>query len=266
MWAAPHAQLTGTDTDTDTDRPEPDWPLEPNTAPTEQHPYPATTAPTPATRSVPLGTLAGFRLAAACRAQAIERILAVLESVSRSPGGLLPARVAEETGLSLSTVLRLMQSLEDDEVLHRSSGSSNYQVGSRLIGIVDRSTRSFDSRIAAVPLLERLRDSSGGETSSLHVRSGNQRVCVAGRVRAVARNLRVGRSCGRASRRSSAHDPSRALRRVGTRRSRGSPRRVYPQWGPGESGPISVSGPIARSTADAVPGVLERLQQRRRHV
>jgi ribonuclease R len=56
LWAALRAQLTGTDHD----QPEPDWPLEPDTAPTEQHPHPATTAPAPGTHRVPLGTLTGL--------------------------------------------------------------------------------------------------------------------------------------------------------------------------------------------------------------
>ena len=111
--------------------------------------------------------------------QALERIMAILESVSRSPSGVPPVRVAEETGLSLSTVVRLMQSLHDDEVLLRSNATGQYRIGPRLIGIVGRSTRSFDARAAAAPILEQLRDVSGGETASLHVRSGTQRICVA---------------------------------------------------------------------------------------
>lgn len=111
--------------------------------------------------------------------QALERILAILESVSRYPNGVLPTRVAEECGLSLSTIVRLMQSLQDEEVLIRTGTAGEYRVGPRLIGVVGRATRSFDVRAAAVPILEQLRDRSGGETASLHVREGLQRVCAA---------------------------------------------------------------------------------------
>lgn len=111
--------------------------------------------------------------------QALERILAVLEVASRYPNGVLPSRVAEETNLSLSTVVRLMQSLHDDDVLLRSAETGQYRIGSRLIGLVARSTRSFDVRAAAEPVLQQLRDTSGGETAALHIRSGPRRICLA---------------------------------------------------------------------------------------
>lgn len=111
--------------------------------------------------------------------QALERILAIVDSVSRAPSGVQPARVAEESGLSLSTVVRLMQSLHDEGVLLRSATTGQYRIGPRLISVVGRATHSFDVRAAAAPVLEQLRDTSGGETASLHVRSGNQRICIA---------------------------------------------------------------------------------------
>ncbi len=111
--------------------------------------------------------------------QALERILAVVDSVSRVPNGVSPARVAEETDLSLSTVIRLLQSLCEEEVLVRSGTTGQYRVGPRLIRVVGRSTHSFDVRAAAAPILDQLRDTSGGETASLHVRSGHQRLCIA---------------------------------------------------------------------------------------
>lgn len=111
--------------------------------------------------------------------QALQRILSILDAIGRSPEGLPAARVADETGLSLSTVARLMQSLQDEDVLFRSKTTGQYRIGPRLIGIVSSATRSFDVRAAASPILEKLRDASGGETASLHVRQGAQRVCVA---------------------------------------------------------------------------------------
>ena len=72
--------------------------------------------------------------------QALERILAILESTSRTASAASPAKVAEETGLSLSTVVRLMQSLADEDVLVRSAETGQYRMGPRLIGIVERAT------------------------------------------------------------------------------------------------------------------------------
>lgn len=111
--------------------------------------------------------------------QALERILAVVDAVSREPSGVPPAWVAEECGLSLSTVIRLLQSLCDEEVLVRSGTTGQFRVGPRLIRIVGRATHSFDVRAATAPILDQLRDTSGGETASLHVRNGYQRLCIA---------------------------------------------------------------------------------------
>jgi DNA-binding IclR family transcriptional regulator len=110
--------------------------------------------------------------------QALERILAILESTSRTASAVSPVKVAEETGLSLSTVVRLMQSLADEDVLIRSAETGQYRIGPRLIGIVSRATQSFDYRVAAQPLLEKLRDSTQ-ETASLHLLQGSRRVCLA---------------------------------------------------------------------------------------
>lgn len=110
--------------------------------------------------------------------QALERILAVLDSAARSASAVSPTRVAEESGLSLSTVVRLMQSLAEEHVLVRSADTGQYRIGPRLIGIVARATQSFDYRVAAQPVLDQLRDVTG-ETASLHMLQDDKRVCVA---------------------------------------------------------------------------------------
>lgn len=110
--------------------------------------------------------------------QALERILAILESASRTASAVSPVKVAEETGLSLSTVVRLMQQLADEEVLIRSAETGQYRIGPRLIGIVARATQSFDYRVAAQAVLEKLRDNTL-ETASLHMLQGSSRVCIA---------------------------------------------------------------------------------------
>lgn len=110
--------------------------------------------------------------------QALERILAVLDSTARAASAVSPTRVAEESGLSLSTVVRLMQSLAEERVLVRSADTGQYRIGPRLIGIVARATQSFDYRVAAQPVLDQLRDVTG-ETASLHMLQDEKRVCVA---------------------------------------------------------------------------------------
>lgn len=110
--------------------------------------------------------------------QALERILAILESTSRTAAAVSPSEVAEETGLSFPTVVRLMQSLAEANVLVRSADTGQYRIGPRLIGVVARSTRSFDYRAAAQQHLDRLRDATE-ETASLHVLQDGQRICIA---------------------------------------------------------------------------------------
>lgn len=110
--------------------------------------------------------------------QALDRILAILDASSRNASAVSPARVAEETGMSLSTVVRLMQSLAESDVLVRSAETGQYRIGPRLVGIVARATHSFDYRIAAQPVLEKLRDATQ-ESASLHMLQETSRVCVA---------------------------------------------------------------------------------------
>lgn len=110
--------------------------------------------------------------------QALERILAILESTSRTASAVSPSEVAEETGLSFPTVVRLMQSLADSNVLVRSADTGQYRIGPRLIGVVAKATRSFDYRAAAQPHLDRLREATG-ETASLHVLQDRRRTCIA---------------------------------------------------------------------------------------
>lgn len=226
--------------------------------------------------------------------QALERILLVLDAVSRSSNGLAPARVAEETGLSISTVVRLMQSLQDEEVLLRSVNSGNYRIGTRLIALVGRATHSFDARIASIPVLEELRDTSGGETASLHIRNGNQRICVAaaytthsfGRIVPIGMALPlIGSAVGQVllaqlpeddlaatitSMQISAQAQSQLRDRVQVVKERGFAESVnesvdgirgiaVPVGDHVNGGALSVSGPSDRFNADQVPHTLERL-------
>lgn len=109
--------------------------------------------------------------------QALERILAILESTARAGSAVSPTVVANETGLSMSTVVRLMQSLTDARVLVRSADTGQYRMGPRLISIVARATQSFDYRAAVQPVLDQLRDATR-ESASLHMLQDDSRVCV----------------------------------------------------------------------------------------
>jgi DNA-binding IclR family transcriptional regulator len=107
----------------------------------------------------------------------MQRVVAILESVARAVTPTTPARVAVETDLSLSTVSRIMRELAEEEMLERSADGS-YLLGTRVYNLVANTPLRGDRFAAINRILQDLRDLAG-ETSSLLVRRGDQRVCVA---------------------------------------------------------------------------------------
>lgn len=107
----------------------------------------------------------------------MQRVVAILESVSRAATPTTPARVAGETSLSLSTVSRIMRELAVEDLLEKSADGT-YQLGTRVFNLVAEAAVRGDQVIAVNRVLQDLRDLTG-ETASLHVRRGDQRVCVA---------------------------------------------------------------------------------------
>lgn len=113
-----------------------------------------------------------------CRAmRSMQRVVAILESVARAVTPTTPARVAGETDLSLSTVSRIMRELAEEEMLERSADGT-YLLGTRVYNLVANSPLRGDRSAAISRILQDLRDLAG-ETTSLLVRRGDQRVCVA---------------------------------------------------------------------------------------
>ncbi len=110
--------------------------------------------------------------------RAIQRLLQILESVARSGSPTTPSVVARETGLSLSTVARLMQEMSAERLLVKSATGSSYTLGPALFQILQDYSGRTDPILAVRPLLVEVRDITG-ETTSLHVRDESQRVCIA---------------------------------------------------------------------------------------
>lgn len=109
--------------------------------------------------------------------RSMQRVVAILESVARAVTPATPARVAEETSLSLSTVSRIMRELAEEEMLERSADGS-YLLGTRVYNLIANTPLRGDRSAAVNRILQDLRDLTG-ETTSLLVRRGDQRVCVA---------------------------------------------------------------------------------------
>ena len=109
--------------------------------------------------------------------RALERLAGILESVASSPQPMAPTAVTASTGLSLSTAARMMQQMADAGLLTRDSSSGTYTLGPRVFAIAHAGMHQYGLRSRARPVIEELRDRSG-ETASLHVRAGSQRICV----------------------------------------------------------------------------------------
>jgi len=111
--------------------------------------------------------------------QTAERAFQVVEHVARAdqPCGL--SDVAAGSGLDKSTAARLLSYLEQRTLLQRDLDSKRYSVGPGLVSLAAVVIGGSGLPHSAQPHLERLRDECG-ETLSLHVRSGDERVCVAG--------------------------------------------------------------------------------------
>lgn len=109
--------------------------------------------------------------------QAVDRLIAVLEAVGEASDPSSAAEVAEKIGLSLSTVSRLMVDFADAGLLHRTERDRRYTLGPRLYALARTTEMRLNIESIAQPELERLRDLSG-ETVSLHVLRGRQRVCI----------------------------------------------------------------------------------------
>lgn len=110
--------------------------------------------------------------------RALDRLIGVLEAVAAGRGPVTASSVATTVDLSLSTASRLLRLLADEGLLSRAGQNGTYVLGSRLLLIVGSAMDQTQLLEAALPAMETLRDKTG-ETVSLHIRSGDQRVCIA---------------------------------------------------------------------------------------
>jgi IclR family acetate operon transcriptional repressor len=111
--------------------------------------------------------------------QTAERSFRLVECVARAerPCGLV--ELASLAHLDKSTAARLLANLEERGLLRRDQASRRYSVGPVLVSLGAIVTRKADLPRIARPHLDSLRDESE-ETVSLHIRAGDERVCVAG--------------------------------------------------------------------------------------
>lgn len=107
----------------------------------------------------------------------LDRLIAILDAVSSSRQPASAVEVAEATGISLSTVSRLMIEFAEAGLLHRSERDRRYTLGPKIYALSRTAESGLDLESIGRPLLEKLRDMSG-ETVSMHVLRGRQRICI----------------------------------------------------------------------------------------
>jgi DNA-binding IclR family transcriptional regulator len=111
--------------------------------------------------------------------QTADRAFQVVEQVARARAPCALTDVASASGLDKSTTSRMLSFLQARGLLERDDEHKRYTVGPALVSLAAVVIGGSGLHQAAQPELDRLRDESG-ETISLHVRSGHERVCVAG--------------------------------------------------------------------------------------
>lgn len=107
--------------------------------------------------------------------RSVERALDVLLCFSGREGDLGVTQIAERVGLSKSTVHRMLAALEAKGFVNRNAETERYRLGLKALELASTFLISHDLAESAYHEMERLRDQVG-ETVSLYVRDGNERV------------------------------------------------------------------------------------------
>src|SRR5262245_36549648 len=108
--------------------------------------------------------------------QAIARAVAILKAFGPEPSERTPQELSARTGLNRSTVYRILNALEREELVV-SDGAGRYHLGLELAILGGLALRRLDLRGLALPYLRELARRSG-ETVDLEVLRGAQVVIV----------------------------------------------------------------------------------------
>ena len=109
--------------------------------------------------------------------RAVERALEVLVAVGQAEGGLSIAQAHRRTGLHKATAYRLLSTLERAGFVEQDPATRRYRPGYRVLELAAALLRESDLVEVSLPELRRLRDETG-ETATLYVREGCDRLCV----------------------------------------------------------------------------------------
>jgi IclR family KDG regulon transcriptional repressor len=109
--------------------------------------------------------------------RAVERALDILLCFTGTEKELGLSDIAKKVGLHKSTVYRLLLSLESRGFLRKHPQSEKYRLGWSILELVSNVYQEDDLATMVLPEITRLRDAVG-ETISVYIRSGNERVRV----------------------------------------------------------------------------------------
>ena len=108
---------------------------------------------------------------------AVERAVAVLDTLADSPEDLGTNEIARRTRINASTVSRLLATLAKDELVSRVPSSGRYRLGARLVQLGNAALARVDLREVVRPHLLALMEATG-ETVTLSVPGGDTPVTV----------------------------------------------------------------------------------------
>ncbi|MCL6443672.1 MAG: IclR family transcriptional regulator [Alicyclobacillus sp.] len=107
--------------------------------------------------------------------RAVDRALDILLCFAHSGNGLTLSDIAREVNLHKSTVHRLLMSLQQKGFVRKRPDSDRYMIGWRILELFGTIHQSDELVSSLLPSMTHLRDITG-ETVSLYVRSGTERV------------------------------------------------------------------------------------------
>ncbi len=109
--------------------------------------------------------------------RAVDRVLSLLDLLSRADAPLGTREMARSLGFPLSATHRVLAALERHQYVRQEEGSGKYTLGTRILELSSRLLDKLDVRQAALPVMRQIRDSCD-ETVSLYVVEGLERVCI----------------------------------------------------------------------------------------
>lgn len=110
--------------------------------------------------------------------QSIERAIAIVDLVAKSPDGISLAELSSQMGLNNSTVFHLVKTLDKLDIVAQVAETKRYRIGSHLFRLAAGALNETTLLSLATPILERLsRDT--GESANLAVRAQNEVIVIA---------------------------------------------------------------------------------------